>query len=238
MEEALSFFRAFEIWVYALLGLGGLFYLRKFILSWQELQGAGFGLERENAQSRLNQSASVLVVLLTMAVAEFVLVSFIAPAVPGATPLFTPTVDLLATPTITLAPLTSPDAAGGTAPPVAALLPTETSLPICDPGQIQITSPQNSAEVQGKVQVLGTADIPNFGFFKLEVKRPDESVWLPILAGDQPVVNGELGNWDTSRLPPSEYELGLVVLDNQARPLPACIVRVRVIPPAEETARP
>ena len=47
MEEAISFFRAFELWIYLLLGLGGLYYLRKFILAWQELQGASFGLERE-----------------------------------------------------------------------------------------------------------------------------------------------------------------------------------------------
>ena len=57
MEEALSFFRAFEVWIYLLLGLGGLIYIRRFILSWQELREAGFGLERERAQSRLNQSA-------------------------------------------------------------------------------------------------------------------------------------------------------------------------------------
>ena len=107
MEEALSFFRAFEIWIYLLLGLGGLIYIRKFILAWQELRGATFGLERESAQARLNQAASMLVLLLTMAVTEFVLVSFIAPAVPGAIPLPTPTLDLLATPTITL-PATTP----------------------------------------------------------------------------------------------------------------------------------
>jgi hypothetical protein len=63
MEEALSFFRAFEVWIYLLLGLGGLIYIRKFILAWQELRGAAFGLERENAQTRLNQSASVLVLI-------------------------------------------------------------------------------------------------------------------------------------------------------------------------------
>ena len=84
MEEALRFFRAFELWIYLLLGLGGLFYLRRFILAWQELRGAVFGLERESAQARLNQAASVLVLLLTMAVTEFFLVSFVAPSMPGA----------------------------------------------------------------------------------------------------------------------------------------------------------
>ena len=108
MEEALSFFRAFEVWIYVLLALGGVIYVRKFILAWQELREATFGLERESAQSRLNQSASVLVLLLTMAVIVFVLVYFVSPAVPSANLLATPTLDLLATPTTTLPAGTPP----------------------------------------------------------------------------------------------------------------------------------
>ena len=50
MEEALRFFRAYEFWIYILLALGGLIYIRKFILAWEELRGAAFGLEREAAQ--------------------------------------------------------------------------------------------------------------------------------------------------------------------------------------------
>lgn len=54
MEEALGFFRALEMWIYLLLGLWGLIIIRKFVLAWQELRGATFGLERENAEGRLN----------------------------------------------------------------------------------------------------------------------------------------------------------------------------------------
>ena len=72
MEEALGFFRAFETWIYLLLGLVGLYYIRRFALAWQELRSASFGLERESAQARLNQSASILVLVLTMVVTEFI----------------------------------------------------------------------------------------------------------------------------------------------------------------------
>jgi len=106
MIEALRLFRAYEVWIYLLLGLGALYFVRKFILAWQELRDSGFGLERENAQLRLNQAAGFLVLLLAMAISEFVLVSFIAPSVPGAIPLPTPTLDLLASPTTTLPPTT------------------------------------------------------------------------------------------------------------------------------------
>ena len=39
MEELLRFLRAYEVWVYVILGVGGLLYLRKFGLAWQELRG-------------------------------------------------------------------------------------------------------------------------------------------------------------------------------------------------------
>ena len=67
MEEALRFFRTYEMWMYVILALAGLVYIRKFILSWEELRRAAFGLERESAQSSLNQSAGMLVLLFVMA---------------------------------------------------------------------------------------------------------------------------------------------------------------------------
>jgi hypothetical protein len=239
MEEALSFFRAFEWWIYAILGLGGLYYLRKFILAWQELRAASFGLERESAQARLNQSASILVLVLVLAVTEFVLVSFIAPTVPGATPLFTPTLSLLTTPTTTLSPETPPPAGTATGGPGLAVLTTNTPLggTGCIEGQIMITSPRNGDEIKGVVEVIGSADIPSFGFYKFEMKRPDENIWATLQAGNEVKIAAKLGDWDTRRLPPGDYQLGLVVVDNQGRASPPCIVQVRVtLPPAETTS--
>lgn len=228
MEEALRFFRAYEVWIYLLLALVGLIYVRKFILSWQELRDAAFGLERENAQARLNQAASILVLLFAMAITEVVLVSFVAPAVPGAIPLLTPTLDLLATPTTTLPPAQATEAQ-------ANLLLTPTSpftatpeLSGCMPGSIEITSPANGSEIGGVVEITGTVNIPSFGFYKLEMKRLEETDWLTILAGNEPQVNGLLGSWNTSLLSPGNHQLSLVVSDNQGQTLPSCIIQVRV----------
>jgi hypothetical protein len=236
MEEALSFFRAFESWIYVLLGLGGIIYIRKFILAWQELRGATFGLERENAQSRLNQAASLLVLILTMAITEFVLVSFIAPTFPGANPLPTATLNLLATPTITLtAAAAEPGAPLATVspPPVEAGLTNQ-----CVPGQVEITIPKNGEEVSGVTSVVGSASIPNFGFYKFEIRRPEDTIWLTIQAGNQTVEGGRLGDWDTTRLSPGDYQLALVVVDNQAKASPPCIIQVRVARPVETPAGP
>lgn len=231
MEEALRFFRTYELWVYLLLSLVGFIYVRKFIQAWQELRGAAFGLERDNAQSRLNQAASILVLLLTMAIAEFVLVSYVAPAVPGAIPLLTPTLNLLATPTSTLP--------AEAAQPIEEILPTSTPITAslstpgggCIPDQVMISYPREGDEISGAVEITGTVDIPNFGFYKLEMKRPEENNWLTILAGNQ-IRRGEiLGIWNTSLLPPGYHQLALVVTDNQGKSMPPCVIQLRVTNP-------
>jgi hypothetical protein len=236
MEEAISFFRAFEFWIYLLLGLGALFFIRKFFIAWQELKDAAFGLERESAQARLNQSATILVLILSLAVSEFVLVYFVAPNVPAANSLPTPTMDLLATPTLTL-PAVSALPGENPVNSEATLLDSATS-PGCIPGQIQILVPLEGEQISGVVEVLGTADIPDFGFYKLEIKRPDETIWLTLQAGNEIVRESKLGDWDTRRLTPGEYQLGIVVVDNEAQASSPCIVNLFVVRAPEETPNP
>ena len=103
MEQILQFFRNYEIYIYIILGVLAIWQIRKFAIGWEELRGAFFGMEREAAQSRVNSAAIMVVTLIIMAVVEFTIVTFVAPTVPGANPLPTSTLDLLATPTVTMA---------------------------------------------------------------------------------------------------------------------------------------
>jgi hypothetical protein len=79
------------------------------------------------------------------------------------------------------------------------------------------------------VPIVGTASVPNFGFYKFEMTPANETNWLSIEANNNAVENGQLGNWNTSRLDPGLYQIRLVVTDNQGQALPACIVQVNVI---------
>ncbi len=226
MEEFLRYSRAYEMWVYLGLGVLALWHIRKFILAWMELRGALFGMERESAQARLNQAATMLVLVLIMMVAEFTLVSFVAPSIPGAVPLPSPTLDLLATPTITL-PALEPalQEAEVTPTPVASEEPVGEG---CSPGQVMLTAPQDGERISGLVTLEGTADTPNFGFYSYEIARPGETIWLPVQVGQQPVRDGQLGTWDTSALAPGDYMLRLVVTDNQGIALTPCVIQVLV----------
>lgn len=234
MEEALRFFRTYEMWMYVILALAGLVYIRKFILAWEELRRAAFGLERESAQSHVNQAAGMLVLLFMMAVGVFVVVSFVAPAFPASSPLLTPTMDLLASPTTTLMDQASEE--GMITPTDEAMSATATAQVAgegCVPDQIMLTEPSDGTQVSGVIIIQGTADIQNFGFYKYEIARPGETVWLTIQAGREIVRAGELGQWDTRTLAPGDYMLRLVVTDNQGETLEPCVIRVNVSNPSE-----
>lgn len=226
MEEALRFFKANELWIYLLLGLGGLLFTARFLKAWNELRQSAFGLERESAQTRVNQAASVLVLLFVAVIAEFAIVTFVVPAVPGANPLLTPTLDLLSIPLQPLDPAAD-ETPQPAAPPVG--LPEVGLGEGCVPELVMLLSPVSGETIQGTVPIMGTANIPNFGFYKFEMARPNEQNWLSIQAGNNIVQEDWLGNWDTGRLAPGIYWLRLVVTDNQGQSLPPCTVEVNVV---------
>jgi hypothetical protein len=229
MAIALRYFKDFELWIYLALAIASLYFLLRFSMAWQELHGAAFGLERQKAQDKLNLAAGGLAVLIILALGVFVTVSFIAPTVLETSALLTPTLDLLATATITLpAGSATPAFGGGDTAPAQ----TPTPPPACLPGQIALTQPKEGEIVGEKVEVIGSANIPNFGFYKLEMKRPEETAWLTILAGNEIRQEAVLGVWNTSLLVPGAYQLSLVVVDNEGRPAAPCIIQVLVQPAA------
>lgn len=225
MAELLRFFVQYEAVLYFIIGLGGIIYLYRFWNSWQEVRLAVYGLEREASRARLNQAAVVLFFLLILAVFVFIMVTFVATTLPAQSLLATPTLDLgLGTPANG-----TPDAPTST-PVQSAVLPTVAIDPAgCVPNRVIITEPKEGDTIKGAVEVRGTVDIPNFGFYKFEVARAEEELWLTIQAGRNVVRDGILvENWDTSRLPPGAYVLQLVVTDSAGEELPPCRIPVSI----------
>lgn len=224
MAEVLRFFVQYEAVLYFVLGLGGIIYLYRFWLAWQEVRSAVYGLEREASRARLNQAAIVLFILLVGAIVIFMMVTFVSTAMPII--LATPTLDLSAGSPFDRTPTSQQTANIATATP----LPTVSIDPAgCVPNRIIITSPVAGDVLQGAVEVRGTVDVPNFGFYKFEVARAEEELWLTIQAGRNVVRDGVLvENWDTSRLPAGDYVLQLLVTDSSGAELPPCRIPVRI----------
>jgi hypothetical protein len=230
MGEILVLIEKNQTWIYILLSLSGLIYLRLVIKRYRELQCTFFGLERERARSVLYQSLVMLGMILGGFILIFFLTTFVSPTVPlAARPTVLPTVSLLDTPVGTSAE----DIAEPTATSIAG-----SEMPSgCANPDATITSPREGASISGLVEVGGTANIPGFAFYKVEVKSlsPD-AIWRAIGAGTDPVCDADcsggeiLARWDSSLVTPGEYTFRLTVMDTAGNaPLP-CEVSVSVLP--------
>ncbi len=229
MEDLLRFLETYEIWVYVLLGTASLIPLRRLLIAWHEWRSAIFGLERERAQREFSSAMTFLMLLILIGLAQFFLVSFIAPGMPRTDIIATPTIDRLATPektpALTATPLASPTGA----------IPTlVVDADGCIPGQIAWTNPKNNDQIKGTVTLKGTVNVNNMGFYKYEYSPAGTDNWITIAAGNTggtDIALGKSGQWNTSQLAQGDYRLRLVVVDNQDKPLPACIINIRITSP-------
>lgn|SRR5574341_1080610 len=217
---------AYEPLIYIALAIWSLFVIRSMYRSWREWQDSVYSLEREFALTRLVRATAIALLILGLVFAEFFIATFIAPALPASDILATPTLDLLVTPAGTISPEM---ATQNVLSPVLSPVPSGSSG--CVPDQLIITAPKPGDEVKGTVKLIGTADIPNFGFYKYEVTPLGTENWATISAGREPKRNDELGEWDTTTLANGDYFLRLVLTDNVGTLLGPCVIALRVLNP-------
>ncbi len=236
--------------IYIALIVGGVFYVREIILARQDLQQSLYSLEREAATSRMWRSVLMLGVLGLIAAATFVLSTVVAPAAitsegsvtPTAAftlPTTTPTPTFQPTPTRTPRPPTpTPGLPTPTVAGVSTEAPTPSPVPLpagqCPDPNVQIVAPVAGQVFSSEIQVRGTADAPNFAFYKLTLNGPATG-GVTQTAGDvvrAPVRGGVLGAIDPTTLltQPGVYIVGLVVVDNTGNELPHCDVSIIVKP--------
>src|SRR5688500_5956601 len=173
---------SYEPLIYIALAIGGLFAFRRMWRSWREWRDSVYGLEREFALRRLGQATAAAFLILALVFVEFFIATFIAPSLPATDILATPTLDLLLTPVGTLSPEQATQAALS---PVTQAVPSGMSG--CVPDQIMITAPKPGEPVSGTVEITGTANVPNFGFFKYEFAPRGSQNWATISAKRDPV---------------------------------------------------
>lgn len=205
--------------IYIGLAILGLYAFRRMWRAWREWRDAVYSLEREFALNNLGKATAFGFLVLLLFFTEFYISAFIVPSLPAFAVMVTPTLDLLASPVGTL--------------PADGVVPLETpavqsGMSGCVKDKIMLTTPGSGDEIKGTVELIGTADIPNFGFYKYEIAPVGTSNWTTISAGAQPVKEGELGKWDTTALTNGDYFLQLVIIDNVGQTLEPCVIAVRV----------
>jgi 1A family penicillin-binding protein len=95
-----------------------------------------------------------------------------------------------------------------------------TPAPEQGPSELAITSPGEGATVGGVVPVFGSASVPGFASFELQygISHDPGAFSLPI-AGPfgAPLVNGQLGTWDTTQLENGPHTLRVLVRDQRGQ---------------------
>jgi LysM repeat protein len=100
---------------------------------------------------------------------------------------------------------------------------------ICTNPSSTITSPGVYEVLSGTVQIRGSATHADFDFYKLEVRQEGYSTsadFATFLTSNTPVVNGVLGELDTSKFSNGEYWLRLVVVDTTSNYPERCSILV------------
>jgi len=225
MTAVYQFLGSHEILIYILLLVGALFATRWLWRAWNEWRLSRYSLEKEFALRRIGQAIASLILLLVLFCGELFTASFIAPGLPGSLAVPSATLDVISTPTGTISATLATQLA--VTPPASATL---AGVQGCIADRVNISSPKSGTEIQGTVDIQGTVNIPDFGFYKYEVAPAGTDTWATISAGRDKVIDGSLGQWDTSVLAPGDYQLRLVVTDNQGRALTPCIVTLRIAP--------
>jgi hypothetical protein len=169
-----------------------------------------FGLEREWALRRQNRALAVLTVLVLSAVALYLSDQVLLPRVRAAN----------ATQSAPLLPTPTPTAITGGGQVVV-------DSSGCENPAATLTAPRPDERIVGAFEVKGTANIPNFAFYKFEISGAGtRGEWLSLGVGTTPVVEGNLGSFDATAREPGAYAFRLVVLDNAGNFPAPCVVPV------------
>ena len=227
MEELLRFIANYEIGIYVIFGLVILINIKGIVEGVIALRKANFRLEKEVAQKKLRASITIISLLLLFGLSIFILVSVASIRFPGIARIATQTVDVMST----QEPAGGGDSTMQETLRVEGQTQTAIALTGCIPDQLEWIAPVSGDEVSGSVELKGTVNIPNLGFYKYEYRNLADESWTPISAGNKAIIEESFtGRWNTEQLAPGSYALRLVVSDNQNNLLKPCEIEVRVLP--------
>ena len=224
MEALFRFLAGYELLIYFLLGIGFVISFRWLWRAYRETKDAIYGLEKQIAFRHLSTAIASVALFIFLLFGELYITSFLVPDLPATTFLSTPTVNILSTQQSTPpGDLNSPTSATE-----IGIGPVTQSVSGCTPGAIMITSPTPGQELNGVVDLFGIVDVNDLGFYKIEYSSAGMENWATFYAGREISPDKPIGVWDTSQLPPGDYQVRLVVTDNQGHDYPPCVITFRV----------
>jgi hypothetical protein len=112
--------------------------------------------------------------------------------------------------------------------PLATGTQTATDGACSNPDSV-ITSPKVGAVLRGKVKITGTARVPGFSYYTIEIRQEGTGQpYANLYTGQQEVSGGLLAELDTTMYPQGEYWLRLVVVDAASNYPERCAILVTI----------
>lgn len=241
--------------LYILIGLGLLLAWRRLMAAQRAYRSTYFELERDLARYRRANALTALVLLAELGLVVLGVQQIVAPAIRASanieqtvigvvqdgvfntpTPFRAadaqidpsgvnltpedPSARVLATPTLTPTP-------------VGTIVPNAPPAIGCDTPGAVLQIPANGMVVFETIRVMGTADMPDFAFYRFELKGPPTfGNFAPLETYTQRVPEmGDLGQFVPSFYPPGEYQFRLTVFDVTNTLGPSCTVNIYIREP-------
>ncbi len=224
-DGALEFLARYQLWLFGLLGLGALLSLVFFWLAYQRSERTPFGLEKDAARRRQNWALGTLSVLLVLGGVLFGLERYLI-RLDGGGSAGTP------------APEARPTEAA-TPTPILGGQPLVVDSSGCANPDVNLLKPGAGERIAGSYEIVGTASIPNFAFYKVEISSAaTNGAWVTLAVGNVPRRAGPLGRFDTTPYAPGEYAFRLVATDNIGQAAPPCVIVVSLAPGVAPTVAP
>lgn len=257
MQSLAVFLIRNDVWIYIICFLGLVWYLSEFWRGYRSLRQAMFGLERESAlRTRNNALIYILIFVGVVSTVAFVNIQ-VAPTLPPTllrdpTPTPdpfalppAPTIEATsnATPTSPLAPTVTLASNANSAPdietpvPVPDILATDNPLLLptatvlvggCSP-TVTIIDPREGDIVIGTLTLFGSANIPLFAYYEIEISGPQTNdIWASLLGRriSQRVEEGLLGTADLSGWDSGAYQVRLTTVNEGETATNRCIVTI------------
>ena len=243
MIAFLKFISNFSLWLSAACVIFLALALRAWWLALREYQDTIYSLEKEVAARRARNALAVVALMALISLLIFYAneTALNTPDIPAPTPTspFPLRVFTTATPTLVAASptpgLPTPTPLRPQPSPTPRLVATNPPAPlppalppVCPNPGVRITSPGVNTQLLGATPIIGSANIANFQFYKLEYGLGEAPQQWNVF-GDvrrQIVNDGLLGTLNASALPSGVYRIQLTVVDSKGQFPPPCSVRV------------
>lgn len=241
--------------LYIFIGIGILWYLRKFFVEQRAVRATGFELERELARFRRANAVTILFLLVEAGLFVFGMQTVVAPEVRARVDTSlaaAQVVEDLAFNTPTPQPLApiNIDSSGIEFEPtdpasVIRITPTPTETPPgtiepnapeavgCSTDNANLRVPRNGQVVHQVTEVIGTAFTDNFAFYKLEISGPSTNgQYATIEQLVQPVTEqGRLSQFNPIGFEEGWYLYRVAVFNSTQQLTASCAVNIYIRPP-------